>query len=586
MIVTKFYGDKIEPTTKKRLSSDGGDSNLTKLLKIHHMLDDIPNKAVDEQNRFRVLDNISGYLSEMKVATAVIETDYVDRDYLDDYVRFYSRCYMPYHRRCHRIHFFSAEYEKEFIERLLAQSDVRAKEGNDGKAGDDDFADFAKNYLGFVVIRPLPTGVVGRTCLKPYPNENGRRYTVLCDVKVSFFGREFTIRCMPFIQQDASTAVCAGCALWSTFMVTAQLFQHRRYCPGCITELAIGHKLSEKRNFPNDGLFIRDMVYAIRGVGLEPICLAADNKTSVDRVHQLGSIYAYLSAGLPIVLTGALLHGDDSDEGEHAVVVNGYHMLECSEDEGENGSFLLSDRIDKIYVHDDQIGPGARMSKPYADPRRRGLTWTTDWRDGSTDKGNLRMEVHTLLIPAYHKIRVDFEMILNRVEEFENGLKKTLKQMSDDPKYDRLLPEEFKGKVPLWDIRLLTAKSFKQEIRQDDESMTQDEKLEILKKGYPRFVWDVNLLMNGKREIRFLVDATDSGRNLCILDILTYRQKMARICMTMVGDEWPGKDLKNNPLVLKLREKMDEARKIAGKFSTGKDLPLPRKPLPPVSVYR
>lgn len=141
MIVELFGGDEISSETKKHVS--GGSGNLTKLLKKHNMLRDIPNIAVEDEKQFRVLDNISGYLNEMNVATAVIETDYVDQDYLDDYVRFYARCYAKYPRRCHRIHFFRHEYKKEFIQDLLTEPEPLATDGNGAKTKDDPFAKFA-----------------------------------------------------------------------------------------------------------------------------------------------------------------------------------------------------------------------------------------------------------------------------------------------------------------------------------------------------------------------------------------------------------------------------------------------------------
>lgn len=552
MIVELFGGDEIFPDTKKRKNGDNF-SNLAKLVKKCGLLKEVPNLDVEDERQFRVLGNISGYLNEMKVATAVIETEYVDRDYLDDYVRFYSRCYVKYPRRCHRIHFFKNEYKKEFIEDLLAKPDPSTADESGASPKDDAFTNFAKDYLGFVVIRPLATGLVGRTCLKSYPDENGRHYTAMCDVKVSFFGRELTVRCMPFIQQDSATAVCAGCALWSTFMVTAQLFQHKRYCPGCITELATGHGLSDKRNFPNGGLFIRDMAYAMRSVGLAPINLAYDSDTPMDRMHQLGNIYAYLSAGLPIVLTGALRRSDNTVKGEHAVVVNGYHMPA-----GRSGSsFLFSDRIDKIYVHDDQIGPGARMTNPTEISRdgdgKNILKWKTHWPDElSKEPDTMKMEVHALLIPTYHKIRVDYEMIFRQIEPLEMALKNTVEVLTTDSAYKSLSPLASKCKIHEWNIRLLTAKDHKREIRQEDEElMSTEEKLRILEKGYPRYVWDINLLGDGNRELRFVVDATDSGQNLNVLDVLFYQGNMATIFHTMAGREWHGAELKTNPLMTK-----------------------------------
>lgn len=575
MIVEEFFGDEIDSKDKRRSKTDVGGSKLTFLLKKHNLLTSLPLKVADETERFRVLENISGYLYELHAQTAVIETNYIDRDYLDDYVRFYSRCFVPYSRRCHRIHFFRKKYSRKSIENVVLRPEPQGLDRNGLAKIDSRFERLKQDYLGFVVIRPLPTAIVGRTCLKPYPDENERYYKAMCDVRVSFFGRELKVRCMPFIQQDAATAVCAGCALWSTFMVTAELFQHRRYCPGCITELATGHGLSEKRSFPNSGLLLRDMAYAIRGVGLEPINLMCEPEIPMDRSHQLGSIYAYLSSGLPVLMTGALRYGTGKVKGEHAIVVNGYHLSSHVQNDSEDRSFLVSDRIDKIYVHDDQVGPSARMINPES-AANQGLEWTTGWKDRESEAlGGIKFVVHALLIPTYHKIRVNYEMVIRQVEGFEEGIEQVLRIIRRSPDHLKRLPEAAGKSIPKWDVRLLTARDLKREIRQDELSFGRNAKLAILKKNYPRFIWDINLYMEDKRELRFIVDATDSGRNLCVVDVMLYLKRMAKIGVVMSGREWSKEEMKYNPLFVSLIEKIG----VQFTPSNSKMPPVPQRPM-------
>lgn len=59
------------------------------------------------------------YLSKLNAKTIIIENDYVDHDYLEDYSDYYVKCFDDYARRCQRIHFFSYDFDKEkFIESL------------------------------------------------------------------------------------------------------------------------------------------------------------------------------------------------------------------------------------------------------------------------------------------------------------------------------------------------------------------------------------------------------------------------------------------------------------------------------------
>ena len=55
------------------------------------------------------------YFRELGAKTILIENNYVDRDFLDDFSQYYVRCFSQYERRCQRIHFFSVKiYEEDF----------------------------------------------------------------------------------------------------------------------------------------------------------------------------------------------------------------------------------------------------------------------------------------------------------------------------------------------------------------------------------------------------------------------------------------------------------------------------------------
>ena len=87
--------------------------------------------------------------------TVVVERYYVDSDYIDDYSHFHVRSFFEYGRLCVRLHFFANDIqERQFLSWL-------ADPANPG------FSAALKDYLGFVVIRPLPKTFVGRTCLLP-----------------------------------------------------------------------------------------------------------------------------------------------------------------------------------------------------------------------------------------------------------------------------------------------------------------------------------------------------------------------------------------------------------------------------------
>jgi len=120
------------------------------------------------------LNYFKSYFEYVDAKTLVVESFYIDRDFLEDYAAYYVRC-LPdkYKSYCLRLHFF-----KEVIFNQDELRKVILKQENDSiteKILQD-------KYLGFIVIKPLPETFIGRTCLGCYDNDNGRRhYPVIRD---------------------------------------------------------------------------------------------------------------------------------------------------------------------------------------------------------------------------------------------------------------------------------------------------------------------------------------------------------------------------------------------------------------------
>ena len=109
----------------------------------------------------RGADYLRRYLEALGVQTLVVENDYTDGDYLDDFASYYVKCFRDYRRRCKRLHFFGQPFdEAAFKAHVLAGSDAPT------------LAPVRESYLGFVVARPLPQAIIGRTVLKTYPPDN------------------------------------------------------------------------------------------------------------------------------------------------------------------------------------------------------------------------------------------------------------------------------------------------------------------------------------------------------------------------------------------------------------------------------
>lgn len=112
-----------------------------------------------------VIRYLDRYLGHIHARTVVIEPQYNDADYLDDYASYYVRCFPEYPRFCRRIHFFSSRFNEKHLEKAILSKDDSAI-----------VTILKRSYLGFVVGRPLSITVVGRTLVSNYPTDKNRQH--------------------------------------------------------------------------------------------------------------------------------------------------------------------------------------------------------------------------------------------------------------------------------------------------------------------------------------------------------------------------------------------------------------------------
>ena len=289
------------------------------------------------------------YFNFLAAKTILVENPYTDRDYLEDYAAYFARCHDDYQKRCVRLHFFDQSFSAELIDNVL-NSDSKAVEELQG------------SYLGFIVLKPLPSTVVGRTCLVSYGDKNrARLFPTLRDYQVHLLGIELVVRSLAFQEQDTDVAACATSALWSIFHGTGLLFQHQIPTPAQITNAATELKTHGTRTLPaSDGLSAPQMADAVRSVGLEPLLIGV---TNLDLLRINAS--AYLRARIPCVLLGEIVEGNPKIRslGFHAITLSGYSTpVGVPRPFGLSGTLFTGSTMERLYAHDDQVGPYARLA--------------------------------------------------------------------------------------------------------------------------------------------------------------------------------------------------------------------------------
>ncbi|HET9392190.1 MAG TPA: hypothetical protein VFO29_01520 [Candidatus Rubrimentiphilum sp.] len=439
---------------------------------------------------FRQPQYLVGYLGELGAKTIVDEKEYIDGDYLDDYASYYVRCFDQYGNRCRRLHFFRNVFLDADLQKWITEPNASSDKN------------LQKSYLGYVVVRPLPEAVIGRTALITYEPQPLRTYSALKEYKVSLFGIPLTIRSLAYQQQDTVVAACATVALWSAFHKTADLFQTPVMRPAAITNVANQVKVPG-RAMPSHGLRLEQMCEAVRQVGLEPLVEPVGPSTPL-----LSIIHGYLEYELPIVLGVGVRREENGKVSypAHAITIVGCKLADSvpsvSEPKRDNVQSIGS-RIYKVYAHDDEVGPFARFAvealprelKPHSREFGHIRPPFVFCGYGITGLPETTLAPLFVLVPVYGKIRVTYTEVDAWAQYFAN----LLKLFDLDP-----LALE-------WDIHLTDTQRYKQLLR--EKYIAVPGVRDLIVQPQPRFIWRAVARFEETVLFEFAADATGLERS-------------------------------------------------------------------------
>lgn len=484
--------------------------------------------------------------------TMIVEAEYVDRDYMEDFASYYVKCFRAPSDRCTRIHFFRSEFTEAQVDAFLRGEDRQ---------------DFLKthlnddNYLGFIVVKPLPQTFVGRTCLRTYRTQGtGRHFPSLRTYDVHLFGVKLSLESLAFQEQDIEVARCATAALWSAFQGTAKKFGHPVPSPVEITKYAVALHGERSRTLPaKDGLTLEQIADAIRKVNLEPHLVNVYRSATLLQAEA----YAYLRAGIPTLLVVNLVDTKDKRKmprnvwrsmGSHAVALTGYHLSDQPpQPYGSTSISFRATRIDKFYAHDDQVGPFSRMvlsppGQTHLWKPRRGSEQTTyyhletSWYGDSEEIGSVHAIPETLVVPLYPKMRVTFREALAAVKAFDA----TIMGMSSIGRITLQGPFE-------WDLFLTTNYDLTTDIL-ENQPLTGDYAKNILSASMPRYIWRAIAYQNDQPQIELLFDATAILQGKFFLRAIEYDHNLLAILRTSSTGDFADKNAATRAIFTWFRE--------------------------------
>jgi len=315
--------------------------------------DDLLTLKLDESNQVNYL---LCYLGDLSATTVIEEPNYFDRDYLAEFAAFYSVSSRGYKNICRRLHFFSKEIKRSQLKGAAGGSKQLLKKLN-------------KSYLGFIIIRPIPSAPLGRTVLTWYPEQKENKHTPRVrnpcrDYKVHLAGIELTVNGLAWQQQDTGVGACATVSLWSMLHSSAFDDHHAIPTTADITRDAHSKHSFGSRVFPSKSLNFYQVCDAIKEQQLAPLIIEGDvqseesgNVLGFSRERFSSTCASYIRSGYPVLLSGNLI--DEGSPG-HAICVVGFRSC-VPQSTNPNSPSLAESWIEYIYLHDDNLGPNVRF---------------------------------------------------------------------------------------------------------------------------------------------------------------------------------------------------------------------------------
>lgn len=288
----------------------------------------------------KIFNYICWHLNQLGCKHVVVEDDYIDRDYSEDYSAFYSTTFFDTGKSCVRLHFFS-HLSRRSQKALTSEGSIPQIRAATKKLQDA--------YLGFLVILPIPKSNIGRTVIAPRPGRYSEHYcTSYATTKVNLGGIPLAAHGAPFIQQDGHVAVCASAAIWVVSRVMQLLYNFQRFSLSRITTAANKH-LHLNREFPAiRGLTLDQIMSGFFELGFTPICYNRESVQAPTKWDPKEIIYKYIESNLPVI---AIIRGS------HACVIVG-HDFHPSKKVADGGQLVSSSELINCFlVQDDMLGP-------------------------------------------------------------------------------------------------------------------------------------------------------------------------------------------------------------------------------------
>lgn len=454
----------------------------------------------------KVMQHLKRFKSNIKL---IIERNYVDKVYRDSYYTYYASKRTHYGKDAIKLSFFSEEDGEITLDMFRHKDKVSFLENH---------------YRGFIVLRPTPPYIVGRSAIAPNLLANNTFKTCLAYIPSTAMGLKVSVQAFPFSSQDTETISCAETMIWALMEYYGN--KYPEYSPVLPSKiLNILKQNIVERQLPSSGLSVESMSYLLKECGFGPK-LYSREEFAAD-FNQLLS--CYVESGIPIIvaLDNAKAVQDKTIERliGHAVLcigheeINEYKIRAIAYQElsieGNSNQLRIKDwdNIEKNFIFVDDNFP-VYQSSSLERPTERYLSIPEEDYSDVESKKNADLEwdsceISHFIVPLYKKIYLEAYVAKTFVK--------------------KLLTSKFFSFSDRKEIYIRTflcsARSYRKYVILND--MIDDWKSIILNKSFPKFVWVTEVstdnIPTGKANGLILLDATEANT-------LDYRPLIVAMC--------------------------------------------------------
>ncbi|WP_258406331.1 C39 family peptidase [Shewanella halotolerans] len=439
------------------------------------------NVQLEDVTLKKQLASITKILSELNAKTMVCENQYTDNGYLEDYLNYYVGCHENYSRTCSRIHFFDGDFDYDRFEQVIVNS--------------TDNAESLGNYLGFMVVKPIPMTFIGRTCLKLPESYAYPAHTVITrEYTADLFGLKLTVSSLAFQEQDRVVAACSSSSIWCLLHA---LKLRRIKSPAQIT-MAATESSKIINTFPSSGLNTAEIERALEYFDLRQHQISPHASSSQNLLLLKEVVQTYIDSNIPLILGVECQKKQPNmpyiTAGEHAVTIIGY---------GNN----KSGEMDKLIVHDDRSGPFSilRFVPDYTikstEEKVTVLISEEFYVDTTVITAHEYPEVmvyNNLIIATDPRVRIGFDPIAQTVDGIATLLSSTFAILAST------LPGPLRAVVTS-KVKLQKSSNYKQKVK----SKCVSNKSEILTRNFPKYLWIGEYSVNGTPLFDLIFDSTN-----------------------------------------------------------------------------